>query len=146
LPDNIRDDVVKRIADIAKNEYTSEFMNEKLVGDLMTKQETDTIFGGLKKSILSGSENIIFKIQSGWDNEGDPEDQFSELNQILSIIEESENEQEAKQAFAIKEDIDFAISKMNEEKSAAAEYVNLEAEESSAEETYAINIFEDVDE
>jgi hypothetical protein len=147
LPEHIRKDAVKRICNLSETKYSLNFMQEHIVGCLLTDEEVNFQLDNLKDVVLSNEYEIISKIKSKWDGDGDPEDQFCEIVDTLNFFEEEGSEEEGEHASSFLSEIKNAVSEMEENRPPATEYENLEAEETSvAAEASIRSIFEDIDE
>lgn len=147
LSEQIRNDTVKRIRKVSDATYSSNFLDEDIVGGLLTTEEINAQMASLKDVVLSNEYEIISNISSNWDGEGDPEDQFYDVVETLNFIEEHGSIEEGKRASSFLGEIKNAVSEMEENRPSATEYENLEAEETSSETEPSVrSIFEDVDE
>jgi hypothetical protein len=147
LPEPVREDAVKQILAVSEANYSSNFMDERGGGGLLTSEEVHTLFANLTHVVLSNQDEIISEIMSNWDGEGDPENQFSDLTKTLFLIEDLEKEADPELASSFLQEIRHAVSEMEENRTPAADYETLEAEETSASiEPSVRSIFEDVDE
>ncbi len=147
LPEHIRKNTGKRICNLTEVDYSSNFMNERIVGGLLTSEEINVQLATLNDVVLSNEYEIISEISSNWDGEGDPEDQFFDVIETLNRIEDQGSEEDCKRASTFLREIRKKVLEMEESRPPATEYENLEAEETSVEtEPSTRSIFEDVDE
>jgi len=112
LPEQIRKDTSQRIHSWAESRYSVNFMKERIVGNLLTSEETKEEFSMLKDSILTNESEIIDEISKDWDGDGDPEDQFYALGNTLDLIEEDGDEEEDDRLYSFKPEIKSAIAEM----------------------------------
>lgn len=147
LAEHIRKDTVKKICNITESNYSLNFLEERIVGGLLTAEESNSQLANLKDVVLSNEYEIISEIRSNWNGEDDPEDQFFEVIYALNRFEEQGSEEEAERASAFLRAIKKAALEMEGNRPPATEYEDLEAEETSVEtEPLTRSIFEDVDE
>lgn len=147
LPDSIRTAAVKRIYDLSLKDHTAQFVDKKIVGNLLNSKETACLWKTLKKDIFEDHEQIINDISYNWDEEGDPEDAFFEFENTLSTIEQNGTKEEKKKVESLVDEIRDAVSEMEGRQLAEKEYETLEAEETTVESAPSVrSIFDDVDE
>ena len=146
LPEEIRQATVKRVRHFATHWYSCEFMDEPIVR-LLTAEERDALMAEIKDIVLSNEFEIVNELRSGWEGDGDPEELFSTVIQTLSLLEETEDEDESSQATNFLDEIRDVIAEMESERSASPGYRTLEAEETAVgAKPLANSIFDDVDE
>lgn len=147
LPEHIRKDTVKRICTMTESNYSLNFLEERIVGGLLTAEESNSQLSNLKDVVLSNEYEIISEIRSDWNGEDNPEDLFFEIIDTLNRFEEQGSEEESGSASAFLREIKKTVLIMEENRPPATEYEELEAEETSVEtEPLIRSIFEDVDE
>ena len=130
-----------------RKKHSSNFMDEHLVGGLLTSQEINNQLVTLKNHIFSNNDEIIADISSSWDGDEDPDYLFSDLKETLKVIDKQGDKEEKEVASMFLNKISDAVSEMEDSQPDKKEYETLEAEETSVEsEPFVRSIFDDVDE
>ena len=146
LPEPIRRTAVKRIADLAIQWCSCEFIEEPIV-QLFGVGEKNTLLAELSDVLFSNASDIIEEIRTSWDEEDDPTELFSILKTTLQYFEENGAEDEQLQVADLLLEIDHAISVMNTEQSESPNFNELDAVETpTSTEAQQMSIFDDVDE
>ena len=146
LPEPIRRTAVKRIADLAIQWCSCEFIEEPIV-QLFGVGEKNTLLAELSDVLFSNASDIIEEIRTSWDEEDDPTELFSILKTTLQYFEENGAEDEQLQVADLLLEIDNAISVMNTEQSESPNFNELDAVETpTSTEAQQMSIFDDVDE
>jgi len=147
LPESIREATVECIYAVSTKKHSSNFMDEHLVGGLLTSQEINNQLATLKNHIFSNNDEIIADISSSWDGDEDPDYLFSDLEETLKVIDKQGDKEEKEVASMFLNKILDAVSEMEDSQPDKKEYETLEAEETSVEsEPFVRSIFDDVDE
>ncbi|MBA6232428.1 MULTISPECIES: nSTAND3 domain-containing NTPase [unclassified Colwellia] len=87
LSDKKRKETVQSIHELAINDLDTQFGKES-VKMLLTQDEFSSIKSDVKDKVISNMECIIDDLSSGYDNESDPEDHFSNLSYSLGDYED----------------------------------------------------------
>ena len=146
LPEPIRRTAVKRIADLAIQWCSCEFIEEPIV-QLFGVGEKNTLLAELSDVLFSNASDIIEEIRTSWDEEDDPTELFSILKTTLQYFEENGAEDEQLQVADLLLEIDHAISVMNTEQYESPNFNELDAVETpTSTEAQQMSIFDDVDE
>lgn len=155
LPDDIREEAVKRIRSLAEGEFWDGFIDGDLIGNLVTAEENEKFIFEQKDVVYSNKDEIISEIESSWSVDDDVDDAYYYIKKLINrFLEENESnfgddsydasETEAAQKFI--DAIDANISSMKTRQSDSKEYDELETEETS--EVAIISsrsIFDDID-
>lgn len=146
LSEIIRKEAVYRICELSLYYNSSDFMNNLIVGDLLTSEEVSAQWDDLKDHVLSNESDIISEIKSQWDGESEPEDHFSDIIETLKLINDLGDDDERVMSHSFLREIRTAISEMEDDRVPAAEYDRLEAEETANEQSlFTRSIFDDID-
>ena len=146
LPEPIRRTAVKRIADLAIQWCSCEFIEEPIV-QLFGVGEKNALLAELSDVLFSNASDIIEEIRTSWDEEDNPTELFSILKTTLQYFEKNGAEDEQLQVADLFLEIDHAISVMNTEQSESPDFNELDAVETpTSTEAQQMSIFDDVDE
>ena len=147
VDESVRLIVKTRIRDIAIRDFCCDFMEDP-IGQLLNQEEKAEILAEVSDVVFSNGTDFIEDIETNWDGQSHPENEFSDLKECLSYFLEFGNREESSDASGLLGEIAFAVEEMESQYyEHSAEFQALDAEDTRVDKVpMGISIFDDVDE